>query len=258
MADHSWRVAVLCLLLLNNNNNNGNNDNLDVSKCMEMAIVHDLAESIVGDIAPSDNVLPQDKRRMEEEAVQKIANILKLAAAGSGDGKGKGGGGAEKRLLTIFHEYEERKTKEAIVVKDLDLLDMICQAMEYVIQYPHVDLTEFFDGTPPERFRTDLLRNVAIEIHRQRDDCVTSANKNNKNREGGSSSSSSSSSTVEENRTTMQEGKKKSSSLLSENDADFVQSFLASSSSSPSNISQTDIEAVVIALRKYDDANKEK
>ncbi len=41
-----------------------------------MALVHDLAESIVGDITPYDNVSVSDKRRLEEEAFKKIVNLL--------------------------------------------------------------------------------------------------------------------------------------------------------------------------------------
>jgi putative hydrolases of HD superfamily len=31
-------------------------DDIDVGKCISMAVVHDLAESIVGDITPADGI----------------------------------------------------------------------------------------------------------------------------------------------------------------------------------------------------------
>lgn len=34
--------------------------------CMKMGLVHDLAESIVGDITPTDNVTEEEKHEMEE------------------------------------------------------------------------------------------------------------------------------------------------------------------------------------------------
>ena len=37
-----------------------------------MALVHDLAESIVGDITPYDNVTKEEKRIMEESAFKEI------------------------------------------------------------------------------------------------------------------------------------------------------------------------------------------
>lgn len=181
VADHSWRVSALTLLLHSNlDPNESISDSiesepqkpLDISKCMEMAILHDLAESIVGDIAPSDNVPKQEKQQMENEAIEKIAEVLgsvhsSKESSHQCDNRSSIG---KDSLLATFHEYEERQTREAIAVKDLDLLDMIIQADEYEEQYPGLDLTEFFVGTPVDRFRNDMIRDVAEEVHRQRSD----------------------------------------------------------------------------------------
>ena len=78
VADHSWRVAVLSLLLLNNDDDT-TDTTIDIGKCMQLAVVHDLAECLVGDIAPGDNISKQDKQRMETEAMEKIASKLRQA-----------------------------------------------------------------------------------------------------------------------------------------------------------------------------------
>jgi len=83
--------------------------------------------------------------------------------------------GAEGRLLGLFDEYERRETREAVVVKDLDLLDMVLQAWEYEEKYPGIDLGEFFRGTPPSRFRDGGIRAVAEEVHRRRGGCTGGA-----------------------------------------------------------------------------------
>jgi putative hydrolase of HD superfamily len=155
VADHSWRVAVLSLLV-------GGNGTVNVGKCMQLALVHDLAECIVGDIAPGDNISKRDKQRMEHEAMTEIIQKLQKAT-GPSDGTNSP---AAQRLQELFHEYEARKTKEAIAVKDLDLLDMLIQAREYEEQFG-IDLSEFFDGTPTSRFQTTEIRNIAKEVHRQ-------------------------------------------------------------------------------------------
>lgn len=36
------------------------------SRCMKLALVHDLAECIVGDIAPADNISKAEKHRREK------------------------------------------------------------------------------------------------------------------------------------------------------------------------------------------------
>jgi len=263
VADHSWRVAVLCLLLCRNNSNNIDNTTnnnthqteevppLDIAKCMEMAIVHDLAESIVGDIAPSDNVEKDVKMRLEEEAMATIAHLLGLATSTTNDSgtntNGGGGGGGEQRLLKIFHEYEQRETREAIVVKDLDLLDMILQAQEYETQTYNdkdvvgivagqkkgIDLEEFFQGTPPSRFRDERLREVAEEVHRQRGEDVARRKRLVVVEEDGDGGGG--------------EGDGTGTKVLSEEDVAFVTSYAASS-----NLSVEEAEALVVALRKRD------
>ena len=144
VADHSWRVAVMSLLLP---------DDYDISKCMAMGLVHDMAESLTGDICPADNVSKQDKHRMEADAMKRIAGTLN--------------NGKARQLMDLFDEYEKRETKEAIAVKDLDLLDMILQADEYEHRFA-MDLGEFFEGTPITRFKTPTLQRLAAQVHDQR------------------------------------------------------------------------------------------
>lgn len=127
-----------------------------------MALIHDIGESIVGDIPPEDNVSKDDKNRMEEEAVQTIANILRCATT-TNDNPAHGA----DTLVSLFQEHERRETKVAESVKDLDLLDMIIQADEYERKFS-VDLSEFFESTPVDSFRDPMLRKVADEIHTQR------------------------------------------------------------------------------------------
>ena len=56
VAGHMYRMAVLGLLA---------GDALDKNRCVKMCLVHDLAESIVGDITPHDNVSKEEKHRRE-------------------------------------------------------------------------------------------------------------------------------------------------------------------------------------------------
>ncbi|KAH0548216.1 hypothetical protein KQX54_000174, partial [Cotesia glomerata] len=43
---------------------------------MQMALVHDLAECIVGDITPHCGVSPEEKHRLEDDAMIKICQLL--------------------------------------------------------------------------------------------------------------------------------------------------------------------------------------
>jgi putative hydrolase of HD superfamily len=165
VADHSWRVAALSLLLASRND-------LDIAKCMQLAVVHDLAECIVGDIAPDDNVSKEEKHRREQLAATEIARTLAKTAPKSGTNED--GSLAESYLLSIFHEYEQRDSAEARAVKDLDLLDMIIQADEYEQKFG-VDLSDFFTSTPPSRFEDAMLASIAQHLHSQRTERVNSS-----------------------------------------------------------------------------------
>lgn len=51
ISDHMYRMAVMCMLA-------PQEDELDSRKCAMIALVHDLAEAVVGDLTPSDPVGP--------------------------------------------------------------------------------------------------------------------------------------------------------------------------------------------------------
>mmetsp|Transcript_4893 Transcript_4893/g.6623 ORF Transcript_4893/g.6623 Transcript_4893/m.6623 type:complete len:276 (+) Transcript_4893:68-895(+) len=153
VAEHSWRVASLAFLLIGTN--------INVSRCVELAVAHDLSEALVGDIAPMDNVSKEEKRRLEDEAMLQISNSV------------RGADGFSDAMTRMFNEYEERYTEEGQAVKDLDLLEMIIQADEYERENVSTDgktlnLQEFFDSTGVERFKNERIKGIAIELHRQR------------------------------------------------------------------------------------------
>lgn len=155
VADHSWRVAALCMLLQQESS-------IDIAKAMEMAILHDLAESIIGDIAPADNVSKDEKKRLEHDAISYISEVLSNSSGSTSD----------CRLMQVMEEYEARQSATAKAVKDLDLFDMLIQATEYEERYSHINLQEFFDGTPVEKFQTKAIARMANRIHKQRQSCV--------------------------------------------------------------------------------------
>jgi 5'-deoxynucleotidase YfbR-like HD superfamily hydrolase len=49
---------------------------VDATRCMKMALVHDVAEAIVGDITPHCSVSDEDKFSMESQAIHKIKDML--------------------------------------------------------------------------------------------------------------------------------------------------------------------------------------
>jgi len=121
VADHSFRTAIMALVL-------ADKAGVDQNKAVKMALIHDLAESIVGDLTPSDEVSPEEKHQLEVDAFRKLC-----ADIDNGDA-----------LLGLFQEFEDGKTPEAQFVKRLDKLEMMFQAHEYGIEQPSVDLQSFW------------------------------------------------------------------------------------------------------------------
>ncbi|KJE97603.1 hypothetical protein, variant [Capsaspora owczarzaki ATCC 30864] len=129
----------------------------DRTRCAKIAMVHDLAESIVGDITPGDvRVTKQEKEKLERDAMTRICNET---LQGSAQGQ---------ELLALWEEYEAASTVEARVVKDLDKFDMILQAWEYEQSDARpLELQPFFDSTKG-RFTTDFVKPLVDMLNQKR------------------------------------------------------------------------------------------
>lgn len=51
-------------------------ESYNTNKIIKMSLIHDVCESIVGDIIPQDNIPHHEKFRQEHEAMQRIASLL--------------------------------------------------------------------------------------------------------------------------------------------------------------------------------------
>ena len=86
-------------------------------KLIEMALIHDLAESITGDITPK-TMNENRKRKLEDEAFAKIAEKI-------------GTKGLKRKYLELWYEYQSKESFESKCVHLLDKLEMVLQAGYY-------------------------------------------------------------------------------------------------------------------------------
>ncbi|XP_076682664.1 5'-deoxynucleotidase HDDC2 isoform X1 [Andrena cerasifolii] len=158
IAGHMYRMAVLSLLV-------DNKENLDKVKIMQMALIHDLAECIVGDITPHCGVPVDVKHKREDAAMEDICKLL---------------GDKGPMILEMFREYEKQESPEAKYVKDLDRLDLIMQAYEYEKRdnVPGV-LEEFFVATNG-KIRHPFINQLASEITATREALCRKSSNNSK------------------------------------------------------------------------------
>ena len=91
-------------------------DALDSARCVQLAIAHDIAEALAGDITPYDGISKEQKHEIELKALETMCAAL---AADYPQ--------AATKLRDLWNEYEHGTTTEAKLLKDLDKLEMIAQ-----------------------------------------------------------------------------------------------------------------------------------
>ena len=110
IADHMYRMAIMVCMI--------QDDEIDKFKAIKMALVHDMAEALVGDITPSCGISDEKKKQLETEAMQTIRETL----AGNPFGV---------EAEALWHEYAADVTKESQFVKDIDKTELYVQVVEY-------------------------------------------------------------------------------------------------------------------------------
>ncbi|KAJ1674464.1 hypothetical protein EV182_003222, partial [Spiromyces aspiralis] len=119
-----------------------------------IAIVHDLAESMVGDITPHDGVTKEDKFAMEKRAMDSIVELLEHSEQA-------------QEMRSLWLEYEQSETREAQFVHDLDKCEMIIQALEYE-KSNSKRLDQFFDSTRGV-FKHPQIQGLVQELYQRRE-----------------------------------------------------------------------------------------
>eukprot|EP01084_Bolivina_argentea_P267096 453297_1 len=148
-------------LTYNNNNNNKNiSIKIDTNKLIKMSLCHDIIESICGDIVPIEKISGISKDKKHEIELNAMIKIRDEYLKGTNVGK---------EMYNLWIEFEEGKTTEAKIVKDLDKLDMIIQANEYENDNKNngINLNEFFDGTRGI-FKTEIGKALDKQLINQR------------------------------------------------------------------------------------------
>ena len=153
IAAHMYRMAVGATLLTTAS---GTPDTSPAS-LMAICLAHDMAEAIVGDVAPSDGMPAVEKHAREAAAYDVIAELMARAGApAEGDA-----------WRARFSLYEAGTSTAAHYVKDIDKLDMILTALEYESAHPELDLSDYFASTAG-RFHSVEVRGWAEEVVRRR------------------------------------------------------------------------------------------
>ena len=140
VADHSLNTSVIAWVVA------CDDMSLDSNRVLQLAMIHDLAESIAGDPAPYDQAdIPSSddhearaaffsvrharssesseiKRATENAAVEQLIALMSERAAAN--------------LRSLWDEYEAQETAESKFVKQVDRLEAFLQSRDYVDRFP--------------------------------------------------------------------------------------------------------------------------
>ena len=109
VAEHSYMMSVMAMVL-------SDLKTLNSEKVIKMSILHDWAESKIGDFMP-DEIGYDKKSELENYAMSEILELLPEKI--------------QSDYLALWNEFLERNTPEARLVHELDKLEMALQAKIY-------------------------------------------------------------------------------------------------------------------------------
>ena len=109
VADHSYSMAVISMVISDLGNYNS-------EKIIKMVLLHDLAESKIGDHTPK-QLSKEKKNKLENNAFNEIIKNLPDLI--------------KSQYLQIWQEYQENTSLESKLVHQIDKLEMVLQANIY-------------------------------------------------------------------------------------------------------------------------------
>ncbi len=159
VASHSFGVSITAMMLADEINSRG--FQMDMERVLRMALLHDWAETRVGDMPrTATHYFGADARKHAEG--QAFADIV--ADAGS----------AGPEYQRLYNDYEQRQSTEARLVKAADVIDLLVEA--YALERAGArDLDEFWEVAADADFELpavaqQVVREIlaAIVVERQK------------------------------------------------------------------------------------------
>jgi putative hydrolase of HD superfamily len=133
VADHSFRMAIMGAYL-------SNVKGLDSAKVMRMCLMHDIAESEIGDMTPEEKESEETHRRLEDSVARKIFAQMPMKS--------------KRIFLKDWGELVKRKSAESRLVWEIDKLEMGFTMKDYTKSGSNRRKLERFD--PSKYLSKDL------------------------------------------------------------------------------------------------------
>lgn len=136
IASHSFRTAIIAYLL-------ADLEGADKDKVLKMALFHDIPEARTGDANFINKFYSEKKEKLAYQ--DQTRNIV-----------------AGEEIKSLLKELSEKETREAIVVKDADILDQIALQKEFLSEKPE-DFTKWHEFSA-KKLKTKSAKLLAESI----------------------------------------------------------------------------------------------
>jgi putative hydrolase of HD superfamily len=142
VADHSYSMAIMGMVI-------SDLEKYDTEKIMKMILLHDLAESHIGDYTPG-QIRKENKIKIENNAYDEIINtlpdIIKL------------------QYDKIWEEYQKQESPESTIVHQIDKLEMALQAKMYQKEGAPTEAVESFFKSAESEITHPKLKEILNQI----------------------------------------------------------------------------------------------
>ena len=141
VADHSYRSVLIAMCI-------ADLKGMDAEKLMRMLLLHDIHEAIIGDYDyfAKKQIGEHEVKKREFEAIRRILEVLPEKF--------------KRKYLSLWNEFEERKTLEAKIARQIDQLEMIFQALEYEKEGYDKEKLDVFWKNVEEKIEDEDLKKI--------------------------------------------------------------------------------------------------
>jgi len=124
-------------------------ENYNSEKMLKMILLHDLAESKIGDYTPN-QISKENKIKIENNAYDEIIGTLPEAI--------------KLQYRKIWEEYQKQESPESKIVHQIDKLEMALQAKMYQKQGSSKDAVESFFKSAENEITHPKLKDILNQI----------------------------------------------------------------------------------------------
>ncbi|MFB5630137.1 MAG: HD domain-containing protein [Nitrosopumilaceae archaeon] len=142
VADHSYSMTLMAMII-------SELQGLDTYKIVKMSLLHDLAESKIGDLTPGE-ISKEKKFKIENNEMNNILEMLP--------------GELEKNYRDVWDEFVLAQSDESIFVHEMDKLEMVFQAKYYMNEGFSKEKIQQFIDTANKEINNKELKELVTKL----------------------------------------------------------------------------------------------